>query len=44
MLIGYYLEIKKANPKEMLSACIESVIDTCHLENVIYNCLTEIKT
>ena len=41
MLTGYLLEIKEVNPQEMLTACIESVVDTTHLENVIYKCLTK---
>lgn len=36
---GYNLEIKKAIPQEMLFACIESVSDTKHLENILYQCL-----
>ncbi len=39
---GYVLNLKKVKPKEMLEACIESVIDTTKLENIINNCL-EIK-
>ena len=36
---GYVLNLKKVKPKEMLEACIESVIDTTKLENIINNCL-----
>ncbi len=36
---GYTLEIKKVVPEEMLNACIESVIDTIHLENLLDICL-----
>ena len=36
---GYSLEIKKIIPSEMLLACIESVVDTCHLENLLFKCL-----
>lgn len=40
---GYNLEIKKAIPKDMLLACIESVVNTQHLENILYNCLEKQK-
>lgn len=36
---GYSLEIKKAIPNEMLSACIESVVNTENLEKILYQCL-----
>lgn len=36
---GYSLDIKNVNPKEMLASCIESVVNTEHLENVILKCL-----
>ena len=36
---GYLLEIKQIIPKEMLTACIESVVNTSHLENILYQCL-----
>lgn len=39
---GYYLEIKEVVPKEMLEACIESVINTNHLEHILYQCLEKI--
>lgn len=42
MLTGYLLEIKEVNPQEMLTACIESVVDTKHLEEILYSCLKEI--
>ena len=40
--IGYDLDIKNVKPKEMLNACIESVVNTEHLENVILKCLEKI--
>ena len=36
---GYVLNLKNINPKEMLHACIRSVIDTTQLENIISECL-----
>lgn len=36
---GYYLEIKKVVPSEMLLACIQSVVDTKHLEDLLFQCL-----
>ena len=36
---GYVLNLKNINPKEMLYACIRSVIDTTQLENIISECL-----
>ena len=36
---GYVLNLKNINPKEMLQACIRSVIDTTQLENIISECL-----
>ena len=39
---GYSLDIKNVNPKEMLASCIESVVNTEHLENVILKCLEKI--
>ena len=36
---GYVLNLKNINPKEMLHACIRSVIDTKPLENIIDECL-----
>lgn len=38
---GYLLDLRKVNFKEILTASIESVIDTKHLEEVIYKCLTK---
>ena len=40
---GYNFEIKKAIPQEMLLACIESVSNTTHLENILYKCLEKYK-
>lgn len=39
---GYSLDIKNVVPKEMFNACIESVVNTEHLENVILKCLEKI--
>jgi cell filamentation protein len=39
---GYYFEIKEVSPEEMLLACIQSTVDTEHLENLIYKCLEKI--
>lgn len=36
---GYVLNLKNINPKEMLYACIRSVVDTTQLENIISECL-----
>ena len=36
---GYILNLKNINPKEMLHACIRSVVDTTQLENIISECL-----
>ena len=36
---GYVLNLKNINPKEMLYACIRSVVDTTQLENIISDCL-----
>lgn len=38
---GYLLDLRKVNFKEILNASIESVIDTKHLEEVIYKCLAK---
>ena len=35
----YVLNLKNINPKEMLHACIRSVVDTTQLENIISECL-----
>lgn len=39
---GYYFEIKEVSPEEMLLACIQSTVDTTHLEELIYKCLEKI--
>ena len=36
---GYVLNLKNINPKEMLHACIRSVVDTTQLETIISECL-----
>ena len=36
---GYELDLTKTTPKDMLNACIESVIDTTKLEEILYKCL-----
>lgn len=36
---GYVLNLKNINPKDMLYACIRSVVDTTQLENIISECL-----
>ena len=36
---GYVLNLKNINPKDMLHACIRSVVDTTQLENIISKCL-----
>ena len=36
---GYVLNLKHINPKEMLYACIRSVVDTTQLETIISECL-----
>lgn len=36
---GYVLNMTNINPKEMLDACIESVVNTEKLEKIIYQCL-----
>ncbi len=38
---NYILDLQNMLPKEMLSACIKSVIDTRDLEKIIYECLKE---
>ena len=35
------LNLKNINPKEMLYACIRSVVDTTQLENIISECLVK---
>ena len=39
---GYILNMANINPKEMLQASIESVVNTCKLEKIIFDCLEEI--
>ena len=36
---GYELDLTKTTPKNMLDACIESVVDTNNLEEILYKCL-----
>ena len=36
---GYVLNLKNINPKDMLHACIRSVVDTNQLEDIISECL-----
>ncbi len=36
---GYVLNLKNINPKDMLHACIRSVVDTTQLEDIISECL-----
>lgn len=38
---GYVLNLKNIKPKDMLDACIRSVVDTTDLENIISECLEE---
>lgn len=38
---NYILDLRKINPKDLLSATIKSVYDTTDLENLIFNCLEE---
>lgn len=40
---GYVLNLKNIKPKDMLDACIRSVVDTTDLENIISECLEEEK-
>ena len=39
---GYLLDLQDINPKEMLAACIRSVVDTSNLENILSFCLKKI--
>ena len=39
---NYLLDLTNMNPKEMLDACIKSVLDTNDLEKMLYDCLTKI--
>ena len=36
---GYELDLTKTTPTNMLNACIESVVDTSELEEILYKCL-----
>lgn len=36
---GYLLNLQNVNPKEMLAACIKSVVDTSDLEVLLEKCL-----
>ncbi len=40
---GYILDMQNVQPKEMLEACIKSVIDSKELEEIIYKCLVKNK-
>ena len=40
---GYLLDLKNIRPKEMLEACIKSVIDTTDLEEIMRVCLKKIE-
>lgn len=39
---GYLLDLQKIKPKEMLDACIMSVINASDLEIILAKCLTKI--
>lgn len=39
---GYLLNMANINPKEMLQASIESVVNTANLEKIIYKCLEDV--
>lgn len=39
--VGYNLDLKNTNSKDVLNACIKSVFDTYDLEEIIFNCLIE---
>lgn len=39
---NYLLDLSNINPKEMLDACIKSVLDTNDLEKIIFECLVKI--
>ncbi|MCI9177253.1 MAG: cell filamentation protein Fic [Clostridia bacterium] len=39
---GYYLNLKKVPPQEILEASIESIVNTTNLEKIIEKCLDEI--
>lgn len=38
---GYVLDMQNIEPKDMLQACIRSVIDTTDLEDILQKCLRE---
>ncbi len=38
---GYILNYQNIDPKEMLQACIKSVVDTSDLEKILYKCLNK---
>lgn len=40
---GYLLDLQKIKPKEMLDACITSVINASDLETILAKCLTKIE-
>lgn len=40
---GYSLELVKVDPKKVLQASIQSVVDTGPLEEILYFCLEEVK-
>ena len=40
---GYVLDMQNIEPKDMLQACIRSVIDTSDLEDILQKCLKEKK-
>lgn len=40
---GYVLDLQNIEPKEMLNACIKSVVDTKDLEKILYGCLKQIQ-
>ena len=39
---GYELDLTKTTPTNMLNACIESVVDTSELEEILYKCLVQV--
>ena len=41
---GYFLDLQEIEPKDMLDACIKSVIDSRELEVIIMKCLKSINT
>lgn len=40
---GYALDLQNIEPKQMLNACIKSVVNTTDLENLLLKCLTKIE-